>query len=128
MKPRFRWKKHKTPEALLRAYSGGMGVKLKDISFVMSDDTEVSVDALVANITRMGMWAFTETRAKPPAIHFWHDGKRRREDLALLFGHEIGHNCGKKLKSGWPEERRADEYGEAVVHALRRLDREKCRR
>lgn len=136
-KPEFVWKKYRTARALFGAYVGSMdrearranrkGFSVEDSVFVMSNGEEWGPEQFLHHIAKPGMWAFTSTTAKPPVIHYWHDGKRTETELAMMFGHELGHNLGTAAKNDWKEECRADDYGIAAVHALRRVRREKTR-
>lgn len=108
--PKFKFKLHPSAESVLRAYVGE-----KDLGAIIMMDEKgkdrETAHELVEVIREQGLWGFVETRAKPPLIHYWHDGKQSESDLIHFFGHEMGHCVGKKLKDGWPEENRADDYG-----------------
>ncbi len=113
--PRVRFRRHRTPLSLLRAFFKPMGVRPEDIQ---------EAPAMLADTKCFGMWAFAETLASPPVIHYWHEKDANPLHLAMLLGHEVGHISGKKLRSrrnDWREELRADEYGAAAYLALRQV-------
>lgn len=119
--PVFKFKEHKTPEAILQRWVQPSGWKLKDITFggggPKGPETSSGAE-MVAALKQSGMWGFADTRAKPKTIHFWHDGKRSERELTHFFGHEMGHCVGKPEKNGWPEENRADDYGYVAMLAV----------
>lgn len=118
---RFKFKRHRTPRAALRAFVAGSGSKLEDLQLVHGKEL-LDIDVVEESIQGQGMWGFAETFAKPPVIHYWHDGKRSEAELARFFGHEMGHCAGKPLK-GVAEEHRADQYGEIAAMVLREVRR-----
>lgn len=122
--PKFRFKRHRSPESVLQAYVSPptmkMKVKLSDVEFCDErGKPQDSASSMAAMVRSQGLWGFVETRAKPPIVHFWHDGKRSERELIHFFGHEMGHCMGKPLKDGWPEENRADDYGFVASMAVK---------
>lgn len=109
------WKRHRTIMSILRAFFGG-----DPREFVAQDGAGQDLD-IASTIRNEGMWAFVETKRKPPLVHWWHDGKRSTKELAHLLGHEVGHITGKPLKSGMSEELRADEYGRVAALVVQKL-------
>lgn len=113
--PVVRFRRHRTPLSLLCAFFRPMGVRPEDIE---------ETPRMLADTKRFGMWAFAETRASPPVIHYWHAKDANPLRLAMLLGHEVGHISGRKLRSrrnAWREELRADEYGAAAYLALKQV-------
>lgn len=113
--PVVRFRRHRTPLSLLRAFFRPMGVRPEDIQ---------ETPRMLADTKRFGMWAFAATRESPPVIHYWHAKGANLLHLAMLLGHEVGHLSGRKLRSrrnDWREELRADEYGAAAYLALRQV-------
>lgn len=124
--PVFKFKRHRSPRAVLRQYTKESGWKLEDIRFGdITGQHEDSADTMIEMIREQGLWGFTETHAKPPIIHFWHDGKQTEEHLTKFFGHEMGHNLGEPLEDE-EEEYRADDYGHVAVLAAKAA-RKACR-
>ena len=124
--PVFRFKQHRSPRAILRQYTKESGWKLEDITFGdLTGQRDDSADVMIAAIRDQGLWGFTETHAKPPVIHFWHDGKQTVEFMTRFFGHEMGHNLGTPLEHE-EEEYRADDYGYVAVLATKAA-RKACR-
>ena len=124
--PIFKFRKYRSPRALLRAFTKESGWKLEDITFGdMTGQHDDSADAMVETIREQGLWGYTETHAKPPIIHFWHDGKQTEEFMTQFFGHEMGHNLGEPLEDE-EEEYRADDYGHVAVLAAKAA-RKACR-
>lgn len=118
--PVFRFKRYRTARAIVQAFMRGprsKSWKLEEVVFENSDGSETTGPDVVAQYEEMGVWGFADTRARPPVIHYWHDGKRSESELIQFFGHEMGHLVGKPLKSGWPEENRADDYGYVAQQA-----------
>lgn len=111
--PVFKFKRHRTPESVFLASFGPPSLKLKLEELTIQDNfgKETGPEGWIKSIVDMGVWGFVETRAKPPLVHFWTDGKRSKAELTHFFGHEMGHCVGVKAKHGWPEENRADDYG-----------------
>jgi hypothetical protein len=115
--PKFKIRHHRTPRSVLRAFTKGSGWKLEDITFEdMTGTRKDSAESMMDLVEQQGLWGFTETRAKPPVIHIWHDGRRSEEELTMFFGHEMGHNTGERLADE-EEEYRADDYGHVAVQA-----------
>ena len=111
---KIHWKRHRSITSILRAFFGG-----PPADFVAQDDSGTDFD-MTAQVEAEGMWAFVETKRKPPRVHWWHDGKRTKAELAHLLGHELGHLTGKKLED-WAEELRADEYGRVAALVIAKL-------
>jgi hypothetical protein len=105
-----RWVKHRSPLSILRAFCPA-GFKPKEIA----DD-----GMWLVGVKQQGQWAFVETKAKPPVVHYWQDGTKSPEDMMFMLGHELGHLVGKKLR-GWNEEMRADDYGWVAAALWRKL-------
>lgn len=126
--PVFRFKRYKTVRAVHKAFLGPDGKDWDPKDFVVenSDGTQTSGLDFEKQLASMGMWGFAETRARPPVIHYWHDGKRSESELTHFFGHEMGHLIGKPVKDGWPEENRADDYGYVAQQAAAQA-RKLCR-
>ncbi len=108
-----RWKQYRTAKALDAVFSRGCEADPGDL---MVDD-----EPMLDVIQRQGMWAFVDTKASPPVVHYWHDGKRSEMELAFMLGHELGHVTGRKARGFVAEEHRADEYGEVAAAVLARL-------
>lgn len=81
---------------------------------------DVSPDML-PRLEDLGMWAFTDVRAKPPVVRYWAAPNVQREQLAMMLGHELGHATGKPCRDHAAEEERADEYGRVAAEVFRRL-------
>jgi hypothetical protein len=125
--PVFEFKRHRSPKAILREFTKDSGWKLEDISVGTTvDGYDLSADEMAGLIERQGLWGFAETHAKPPVIHFWHDGKRSEASLMQFFGHEMGHTLGEALEDDEAEEFRADDYGHVAVLAAKAA-RKACR-
>lgn len=117
--PTFRFRKHRTPRSILRAFTKESGWKLEDISFEdVTGQHADSADSMVDLIEQQGLWGYCESLARPPLIHFWTDGRRSEEELTRFFGHEMGHTLGEKLEDE-EEEYRADDYGHVAVLAAK---------
>lgn len=117
---KVRYRKHRTARSIARQF---FGHRPEDLRVV---DQHGESHDLVAAIEREGIWAFVETRKKPPIIHWWDDDKRTVAECARVLGHELGHISGKP-KKGITEEWRADEYADVVVEVIRRLKLENDR-
>ncbi len=124
--PKFRFRRHRTAASVFRMYCRNPEkpkekVRLADIDF---GDGISGVHA-ARSIRACGFWGFTETLAKPPIIHYWHDGKQTHEQMLIFFAHEMGHCMGKPIKGKqfWPEEERADEYAAVAVLAMKAATR-----
>lgn len=116
----IRFRQHKTPEALVRAFLP-KGTKLADVAVGLSNDgetvtSEESGHDFVKAVTRNGFWGFADTREG--VIHFWENGKTSAATLCYFFGHELGHLTGKPARGMVAEERRADEYATVAERAF----------
>lgn len=121
---RIKWKRYPTVEALHAMWP--------DEDIEMSDGSVWSWRKYLDSIKRMGMHAFTEQGRKVPVVHYWHDGRRKTEELIFMLAHEIGHNLGRPLrgldiKTQCREEDRADEYALAAREAFMQVKKEKTR-
>lgn len=110
-----RWTKYRSARAVLMAYFAGFDpahpIRFEDIG---------EGPLMLEGIRRQGMWAFVETKSKPPHVHYWHAPNADLAELAFMLGHELGHCSGKKLR-GFKEELRANEYGDVVRTVFRKL-------
>lgn len=130
---KIRWKRMKSPEAAARAYLRPMG-KLSEllIDTGFSEGGEridlnkgaPALQVMAEGIRAQGMWGYADT--KTGIIRYWHDGKRTARELATLFGHELGHLTGQRLK-GCAEEKRADMFGAVAAAVVERLGAERHR-
>lgn len=113
---KVKWVEHRSARAICKAY---FHIDPLDVSEI---DGFLSGGDFLKAIIAEGKWAFVETKPKIPVVHYWQDGKRSRDEMAFMLGHELGHVSGKQNKrSPIGEEIRADEYGDVVMTVLRRL-------
>lgn len=116
---KVRFKRHPTPESVLRAFVRPMKGRLADLVFsggYMRDGSEapeVSAEEMLGAIREQGLWGFAATKSKPPVIHYWREDDTSPELLAVFLGHELGHCAGFALDDV-EEEWRADTYGEVA--------------
>lgn len=122
--PRVRFKRHRTPRSILRAYFRPMKMAPEDVQ---------ETPAMEKGMVQTGAWAFVASRRKVPVIHYWASRHVEPLHLAYILAHEVGHVSGRPLRArrnAWREECRADEYGAAAFLALeqvlgRRLPRQR---
>lgn len=125
-------KRHKTPQACVLAFWKPSGISLIDlkkcatfgidrrgrkVQFTFKDEIE--------GIKASGIWGFCDT--KNNIIHYWHDGKRTKKELAMFLGHEIGHLVVPSTRSGSTaalrEEQKCDKFGEVAVRVMELLEK-----
>jgi hypothetical protein len=125
---KVRWIRHRTAEHLVLSHFNHCfdGPRIRRLSEVGGVGVSgVDGSAFAKYVRRNGMWAFVLWQGlKVPHVHYWHDGKRKPEELAYLLGHEVGHVSGKPRR-GWAEENRADEYGAAAAAVIAEIKRVK---
>ena len=117
---KVRWRRHASARSLVREYARAPARDLGCLpeEVLLGPDT---FTGFLKRIERMGRWAFVETLAKPPVVHYWASPGTPAASLAFMLGHELGHISGKPARGAMAEEDRADEYGEVVRAVVRRL-------
>lgn len=126
--PNVKWVRHPSARALVAAWihrgatlAGQKNFDPREAEIMLSDGSNVSFKAFVKSLVlRDGLWGWTLTKGRVREIHYWAKPRISKVELAMMLGHEMGHNLGKKT-TGWREEHRADQYGFAVAEAVKEL-------
>lgn len=122
----IRFRKHKSVESIIAAYwrpaARDAGMTMREVREskhvgITKRGKKVSYtwDDVAEGITYTGMWAFADIPKR--TIHYWHDGKRTRAELAMLIGHEVGHILRGVKRNTRQDEAICDGYGIAAALA-----------
>lgn len=114
-----KWRKHRSLRSICATFFQCPVSEVDNVQ-IGTNVGDMSYETYAGHLRKQGHWAFVETAASPPVVHYWHDAKTTRLQLAYMLGHELGHCNGKKLR-GAAEEARADEYGAVAAAVIKRL-------
>ena len=111
--------RHKSP-----AHCLGRFFRLSASTVLKGHVGDMPATEVAANMTRQGFWGFADP--KRLTIHFWTGPKVHASQLAMFFGHELGHiydERGRQLRKRpkWMPagEWRADAWGEVARQAMK---------
>lgn len=117
MKNQIKIKRYKTPEEVICALCGGVGID--DIaSFggidVDGSEYELPISEVLQNVKETGCYGFTDAKQ---TIHVWISGNVKMANLINLIAHERGHIQRPHFRDEIKEEVKAGKYGECAEFA-----------
>jgi len=127
---KVKFKRYFDPKAIIKKYFNITSKSQKVLdnfsTIWVTDKNErlhVTFQDVLDGILKEGMWGFCDPQ--DGIIYYWHDGDRSHLELALLFGHELGHIVSKKKGFSPKEEGVCDIYGIISAIVYHKISKEK---